>query len=84
MLPTACHKLIRRICLFRIGVVEKGYVDVELETIGKAGHSSVPPKETPISIISQAIAQLTKYKQPNMFGLGPEKHMLEYAAYHVS
>jgi carboxypeptidase PM20D1 len=41
-----------------LGVSEKGYVSLELTAKGKAGHSSMPPTETTIGILSNAVARL--------------------------
>lgn len=41
-----------------IGVAEKGYVSVKLSVQSEGGHSSVPPKNTSIGIVSQAIVNL--------------------------
>lgn len=42
---------------FRIGVAEKGFIMVELSVHTSAGHSSMPPKETSIGIMSNAVAK---------------------------
>lgn len=44
-----------------IALVEKGMVNIELKVKGNPGHSSTPPKETPITIISKAIVKLNKH-----------------------
>lgn len=41
-----------------IGVAEKGYVSVRLSVQSEGGHSSVPPSQTSIGIVSQAIVNL--------------------------
>ena len=46
--------------LFQIGVVEKGWADVNLTVTGTQGHSSTPPKETSIGILANAISNLEK------------------------
>ena len=45
-----------------IGVAEKGYVNLKLsaEHDGPSAHSSTPPHETPLGIISKAIAKIQK------------------------
>lgn len=37
---------------------EKGYMTVELSASGKGGHSSYPPKETPVEIITAALTRI--------------------------
>ncbi|NIV42421.1 MAG: M20/M25/M40 family metallo-hydrolase, partial [Candidatus Dadabacteria bacterium] len=41
-----------------IGIAEKGYISLELVVEGKGGHSSMPPKETTVGILSKAITKL--------------------------
>lgn len=41
-----------------IGIAEKGYLSLELIAEGKAGHSSVPPVNTSVGILSKAITRL--------------------------
>jgi carboxypeptidase PM20D1 len=41
-----------------IGIAEKGYISLELIVEGKGGHSSIPPKETTVGILSKAVARL--------------------------
>lgn len=41
-----------------VGTAAKGNLNVKLTVAGAGGHSSVPPNETPISILSQAITNL--------------------------
>jgi carboxypeptidase PM20D1 len=41
-----------------IGLSEKGYLDLELSTKSKGGHSSTPPTHSAIGILSKAISEL--------------------------
>ncbi len=41
-----------------IGVAEKGMLTLELTAEGSGGHSSMPPAQTPIGILSNAISRL--------------------------
>jgi carboxypeptidase PM20D1 len=43
-----------------IGVAEKGYLSIELEVNKEGGHSSMPPRETTIGALSEAITNLKK------------------------
>ncbi len=43
-----------------IGVAEKGYLSIELEVNMEGGHSSMPPRETTIGALSEAITNLKK------------------------
>ena len=42
---------------FRIGVAEKGYLTAELSVHTSGGHSSMPPAETSIGIMSKAVVK---------------------------
>jgi len=47
-----------------IGVAEKGSVSFELSVDAEGGHSSMPRRETAISILSNALARLTREPLP--------------------
>ncbi len=48
-----------------IGIAEKGYTTLTLSTkLEEGGHSSMPPKETAISILSQAVLKLSNHPMP--------------------
>lgn len=40
-----------------IGVTEKGYVNIKLSVKGHGGHSSMPPTDTAITILSKAVSK---------------------------
>ncbi len=44
-----------------VGILEKGYADVKLIARGEGGHSSQPPKRTPIARLGQLIAYCEKH-----------------------
>ncbi len=52
-----------------VGIAEKGYLTVELSVETEGGHSSQPPRETAIGILSGAIYRLETHQMPG--GLGP-------------
>lgn len=66
-----------------IGLAEKGYVNLELSVEGKGGHSSNPPPQTSIGILSAAIARLEQHPMPARLE-GPIRSMLEDTAPHMS
>ena len=70
--------------LIYIGVAEKGQAMLDLVVEGEQVHSSIPPKESTIGILSKAIAKVEKNHQPSRFGKGPEIDTLRYAAPHAS
>ena len=41
-----------------VGIAEKGFVTVELSAAAPGGHSSLPPRQTAVGILSAAIAKL--------------------------
>lgn len=53
--------------LAMIGVAEKGYVSLELSVFREGGHSSMPPQETVINTLSQAITDLRNNPMPGRF-----------------
>lgn len=59
-----------------IGIAEKGYLSVELTVELPGGHSSMPAKETPIGILSNAIAKLEKNKMRQRI-CEPVQHFLD-------
>ncbi|XP_014783797.1 N-fatty-acyl-amino acid synthase/hydrolase PM20D1 isoform X2 [Octopus bimaculoides] len=63
-----------------IGVVEKGQAMVKLSVNGTAGHSSAPPAESVIGILSAAICNIEANPQPDMFGTGAERASFEHLA----
>ncbi len=60
-----------------IGISEKGYLSVELSVETEGGHSSMPAKETPIGILSSAIATLEKHPMTAHIS-EPVQHFLDY------
>ena len=55
-----------------IGVAEKGSMSVELRVDSSVGHASMPPKESSIGILCNAIARIERNPMPSTFGCGPE------------
>jgi carboxypeptidase PM20D1 len=54
-----------------IGIAEKGYVSLELSVEEEGGHSSMPPKQSAIGILSAAITKLETHPFPTqMDGAG--------------
>jgi len=47
-----------------VGVAEKGYVSMELVVRTQGGHSSQPPNDTAISILSEAIIRVNQNQMP--------------------
>ncbi|MFH1852324.1 MAG: M20/M25/M40 family metallo-hydrolase, partial [Candidatus Neomarinimicrobiota bacterium] len=58
-----------------VGVAEKGYLSLELTVHSNPGHSSMPPPETAINILSQAIVALQEQPLPATLD-GPLREML--------
>ena len=64
-------------------MTEKGYATLELSVVGNPGHSSMPPRETPIGILARAVSLLEENPQTSVFGQGPELDFFTYIAPHV-
>lgn len=67
-----------------IGVAEKGYVTLNLTAeLEDGGHSSMPPKETAIGVLSKAIVTLQENPFPAKID-GATKNLLQYAGPEMS
>ena len=44
-----------------VGILEKGYVDIKLTARSHGGHSSTPPKNTPIARLSKMICEIENH-----------------------
>ncbi|XP_024149730.1 N-fatty-acyl-amino acid synthase/hydrolase PM20D1.2 isoform X2 [Oryzias melastigma] len=67
-----------------IGLSEKGSANVKLSVSMTPGHSSIPPRESSIGILSAAIKRLEDNPMPRLFGLGPERETFEHLAHKFS
>uniref|UniRef100_A0A8C5LYL2 Peptidase M20 dimerisation domain-containing protein n=1 Tax=Leptobrachium leishanense TaxID=445787 RepID=A0A8C5LYL2_9ANUR len=63
-----------------IGITEKGGIDLNLTVNSSPGHSSMPPRESSIGILSAALSRLEQNPMPSKFGKGPERSMFEQLA----
>ena len=61
-----------------IGTSEKGYLSLELSAETAGGHSSVPPPDSSIAILSTAISKIQAHPMPAHVH-GPVGEFLEYA-----
>lgn len=59
-----------------IGVGEKGCVNVELVARAEGGHSSMPPPQTAIGILSRAVSRLEDHPMPRHLD-GPIRQLLD-------
>ncbi len=59
-----------------IGIAEKGYLSLELSATTEGGHSSTPPAETSIGLLSSAICKIEQNPMPAKLA-GPIRWMLE-------
>ncbi|HAK75416.1 MAG TPA: carboxypeptidase [Runella sp.] len=62
-----------------IGVAEKGYTTLQLSATGEGGHSSMPPAQTSIGMLAEAIDKLQKHPFPARLG-GAAGYMQDYLA----
>lgn len=60
-----------------VGISEKGYMTIELQVETSGGHSSMPPAETTIGILSGALHRLESNPVPGEIG-GVIREMFEY------
>jgi len=60
-----------------VGIAEKGYVSVGLTVESPGGHSSMPPPETAVGILSAALVRLEQHPMPARIG-GPVREMFDY------
>jgi carboxypeptidase PM20D1 len=60
-----------------IGIAEKGYLSLDLSVETAGGHSSIPPIDTAIGIISRALQRLEAAPFPARLS-GPTRRMLEF------
>lgn len=60
-----------------VGVAEKGYLSLRLTARTAAGHSSIPPAETAIGILSRAIGRIEGKPLPSRLA-GATRAMMEY------
>ena len=57
-----------------VGIAEKGFASVELIAQGTGGHSSLPPRRSPIGVLGAAIARLEAQQMPARLE-APTRHM---------
>jgi len=68
-----------------VNIAEKGYLSLELTVRGEGGHSSIPPKNTAVGILSKAITRLEENPFPSNLNyaaqlfesVGPEMPFLQ-------
>jgi carboxypeptidase PM20D1 len=58
-----------------IGLTEKGYVTVELEVDTATGHSSMPPPQTAVGVLAQAIDRLERKQMPMRLAGAPRRQL---------
>jgi carboxypeptidase PM20D1 len=62
-----------------VGIAEKGFISVELVVRTEGGHSSMPPSQTAVGILSAAIRELETHPVPGGIR-GATEAMFEYLA----
>ena len=60
-----------------VGIAEKGFVSIELIARMPGGHSSLPPKQSAVGIVSAAVAKLERFQMPARLA-GPTSEMFEH------
>lgn len=56
-----------------IGIGEKGYVSLQLTAVAEGGHSSMPPQQTSIGMLADALDKLQNTPFPNRFDAGAKQ-----------
>jgi carboxypeptidase PM20D1 len=59
-----------------VGIAEKGFATFELSTRGRGGHSSLPPSQTAVGILSAAVARLEANQMPARLD-GPTRQLFD-------
>lgn len=68
-----------------IGIAEKGFATMRVRAVGQAGHSSIPPRETAVSLLAQAVTRIHDMPiKRNIEGGGPAMAMMRALAPHLS
>jgi carboxypeptidase PM20D1 len=62
-----------------VGLAEKGALDIEVTLTGTSGHSSIPPRNTIIGILSKGVAALEANPMTAQFE-GIARHLMEHIA----
>ena len=62
-----------------VGIAEKGYISLKLSVSEKGGHSSMPPKQTCIGVLSAGLAKIESNPFPNKLD-GAGSLMFDYLA----
>lgn len=60
-----------------IGIAEKGYLSLELRAKAEGGHSSMPPPETAVDLLSQALVRIHQHPLPVHFS-GPSAELFRW------
>jgi carboxypeptidase PM20D1 len=60
-----------------VGIAEKGFVSIELIARVAGGHSSLPPAQSAVGIVSAAVARLERSQMPARLE-GPTREMFEH------
>lgn len=60
-----------------IGIAEKGYLSIRLSAESAGGHSSIPPADSAIGVLSRALQRIEAAPFPSRLN-GPTRQMFEY------
>ncbi|MDO9628966.1 MAG: M20/M25/M40 family metallo-hydrolase [Acholeplasmataceae bacterium] len=65
-----------------IGIAEKGYLDITLTAISRGGHASTPPKNTPLTDLSEAVTKLNHSRAFKLKMTVPVRYLFNSLAPH--
>jgi carboxypeptidase PM20D1 len=60
-----------------VGIAEKGYTSLKLTALGDGGHSSMPPAQTSIGMLAEAVSKLQQNPFPTSLGVATQS-MFDY------
>jgi carboxypeptidase PM20D1 len=59
-----------------IGISEKGFATMRVRAVGQAGHSSIPPRETAVSLLAEAVDRIHRMPIDHRVEGGPALAMM--------
>ncbi|MBY0565352.1 MAG: M20/M25/M40 family metallo-hydrolase [Hyphomonadaceae bacterium] len=67
-----------------IGIAEKGFATLRVSAVGRPGHSSMPPPETAVSLVAEAVDRVHSMRIERQLGGGPAHAMMRALAPELS
>ncbi|MBS0385436.1 MAG: M20/M25/M40 family metallo-hydrolase [Proteobacteria bacterium] len=67
-----------------IGISEKGFATMRVRAVGQPGHSSIPPRDTAVSLLSEAVTRIHNMPIQHSIEGGPALAMMRALAPNIS